>query len=99
MDEPLTAEVFLPHKGKVFRVMGGRHELTLASVDLQPVEGWNPQVVPRRPFTLIFAGPPRDLLPQGMYTFDVEDGPQFDIYVIPIRTPASTRQDYQAVFN
>jgi hypothetical protein len=99
MDVPITAEVFLPHTGKAFRVRGGRHELTLKSVDLQPVEGWDPKVVPHRPFTLIFSGPPRDVLGQGMYTFEVADGPQFDIYVIPVRTHAPTRQDYQAVFN
>src|SRR5208282_289704 len=71
MDEPLTAEVFVPHTGKVFRVKDGRHELTLSSVDLCPVEGWDPKIVPHRPFTLIFSGPPRDVLQQGMYTFEV----------------------------
>ena len=99
MDAPMTADVFHPHTGKVFRVKGGRHELTLSSVDLHSVEGWDPKIVPHRPFTLIFAGPPRDVLSQGMYTFEVADGPQFDIYVIPVQTHVSTRQDYQAVFN
>jgi hypothetical protein len=30
---------------------------------------------------------------------DTEGGAHFDFYILPIHTPASDRQDYQAVFN
>jgi hypothetical protein len=55
--------------------------------------------LPRPPFTLIFAGPPGDVLPEGEYAFEVEGGPAFEFYVMPIHTPARDRQDYQAAFN
>jgi len=99
MDQPLTAAQFQPHIGKGFKVKDGRHELTLARVDLRRLEEWEKDMFERHPFTLILSGPPRDVLPQGMYTFEVADGPSFELYVIPILTPVSTRQDYQSIFN
>jgi hypothetical protein len=99
MAEQLTPEHFLPHVNKVFGVRGGRHVLTLSSVEtLQPRAAALPGAVPQ-PFNLIFSGPPGDVLHEGLYTLDVENGPHFDLYVIPIHTPAPGRQDYQAAFN
>jgi hypothetical protein len=54
---------------------------------------------PRPPFTLIFSGPPGDVLGEGLYALELEDGPSFDLYVMPIRTPLLGRQDYQVVIN
>src|ERR1700751_4154497 len=98
MDQPLTAELFQPHVGKGFKVKDGHHELTLARVDLRRLEAWEKDIFDRHPFTLIFSGPPRDVLPQGMYTFEIADGRSFELYVIPILTSSSVRQDYQSVF-
>jgi hypothetical protein len=38
-------------------------------------------------------------LREGLYTFEVEGGPAFEFYVMPIQTFARDCQDYQAVFN
>ena len=54
---------------------------------------------PRPPFTLIFSGPPGDVLREGLYTLEVEGGPSFDLYVIPVHTPVLGRQDYQVAIN
>src|SRR5262249_17901754 len=97
--ETMSPDDFLPHVGKVFRVKEGRHELTLTSVDVRRLEEWEAKTAPRQPFTLIFSGPPGALLPQGMYTFEVADGPVFELYMIPVQTPTIARQDYQSVFN
>jgi uncharacterized protein DUF6916 len=97
MAELLTSEQFLPHVGKVFRVKDGRHALTLVRVERRTLE--EGEQVPREPFNLIFHAPPGDLLVAGLYTLDVEDGPSFELYVMPIHTPAPGRQDYQAAFN
>jgi hypothetical protein len=96
MDEPIapTPEAFLPHVEKKFHVQGGRHILKLYRVDTPP-QGH----APRQPFTLLFSGPPGDVLRQGLYTLEVEGGPAFQLYVIPVQTFARDRQDYQAVFN
>src|SRR3712207_1074067 len=94
--EPLTPDHFLPHVGKVFRVRGGRHAFPLVKVDQRKLAEW--ETAPRQPFNLIFHGVPGDVLPEGMYTFEVEDGPAFELYVMPVHTPLRDRQDYQASF-
>jgi Domain of unknown function (DUF6916) len=99
MDRPLSADQFQPHIGKDFKVKDGRHALTLRSVDLRRLEAWETALFERNPFTLIFSGPPRDVLPAGMYTLEVANGPSFELHVIPILTPVATRQDYQSIFN
>jgi hypothetical protein len=97
MAEQLTSEHFLPHVDKTFRVAGGRHALTLTTVDTSRMAGW--EAAPRPPFNLIFRGPPGDVLAEGLHTLEVEGGPSFRLYVMPIHTPDRTRQDYQSVFN
>jgi hypothetical protein len=95
MAELLTAEDFRPHVDKIFRVQGGAHAFTLAEVaTAASVEG-----ISRQPFSLVFRGSPNNVLPEGVYTLEVDDGPSFELYVMPIHTPAQDRQDYQAAFN
>jgi len=94
----LTAETFAPHVGTAFRIDGGRHVLSLREVERlgnQPGHE-NPAF---QPFILIFSGPPGDVLAEGMHTVTREDGAAYDLYLIPVHTPAPGRQDYQAVFN
>jgi hypothetical protein len=99
MNERLTPDHFLPHVTKSFRVLGGYHSLTLSKIDMRRLEEWERKLVQVQPFNLIFTGPPGDVLPEGMYKLEVEGGPTFDLYVMPIHTPDRGRQDYQASFN
>ena len=99
MGEFLTVEHFRPHLTKVFRVHGGEHAFTLTEVQTYPVSEAAAGIVTRQPFTLIFNGPPGNVLSEGMYTFDVDGGPSFELYVMPIHTPARDQQHYQAAFN
>jgi len=99
MTEPLSPEQFSAHLDKGFAVRGGHHVLRLAEIDIAVLGAAQRSAVPRQPFTLIFHGPRGDLLPEGLYTFEVEGGPSFELYVIPVQTAAADRQDYQAVFN
>jgi hypothetical protein len=98
MIEYLSAEDFLPHVNKGFAVKNGRHALVLTRVE-QPRLGDRGEGELRAPFILIFRGPPGDVLAEGLYTLDVEGGPSFELYVMPIHTPARDRQDYQSSFN
>jgi hypothetical protein len=99
----LTADTFAPHQGASFRVEGGHHLLSLSEVERlenQPGHG-DPAY---QPFVLIFSGPPGDVLAEGMHTLRREagapgEGAAYDLYLIPVHTPAPGRQDYQAVFN
>jgi hypothetical protein len=96
MTEPFKADDFLPHVSRTFAVKGGRHTIVLSRVE-QPRPGDRGDF--RDPFLLIFRGPPGDVLPEGLYTFEVEGGPSFELYVMPIHTHARDRQDYQSSFN
>jgi hypothetical protein len=99
MDEPLKAELFIPHVGKVLRVRGGRHALTLTDVELHPRQEAQATLMSRQPFTLILAGPPGDVLREGFYSLEIDDGPTFELYVMPIQTFAAGRQEYQVAVN
>ena len=99
MTEQLTPDHFRPHVDKAFRVQGTHHAFTLVRVDTRKREDWEHETGLREPFNLIFRGPPGDVMREGLYTLDVEGGPSFELYVIPIFTPARDRQDYQAPFN
>ena len=97
MTEPLRHEDFSPHVDKSFRFAGWHGTLHLASAELQPDSAMPGSAI--TPFILIFHGPPGDVLPEGLYRADVEDGPGFEFYIMPIRTVVADRQDYQAMFN
>jgi hypothetical protein len=99
MTAQLTPETFLPHVDKAFRVKGGRHVLTLTQVDIPRLETEEAGRVPRQPFSLIFRGPAGDVLREGAHSFEIDNGPTVELYVIPVQTFARDRQDYQAVFN
>jgi hypothetical protein len=99
MAEQLTPEHFRPHLDKVFHVRGGEHALRLVEVQARQMPEWEAKAVPRQPFNLIFRGPPGHVLREGQYTFEIEHGPHFELYVMPIHTPTPDRQDYQAAFN
>jgi hypothetical protein len=99
MTEQLTPEHFLPHLNKVFHVAGWRHALTLQTVDIRRLEEWERQILPRQPFNLIFSGPRDEVLREGLYALQVENGPSLNLYVMPVRTVERDRQNYQAAFN
>src|ERR1700750_611329 len=93
MSEMLTADMFQPHVNKVFRVKDGRHALTLNRIELRRMEQRELDELGRQSFTLVFAGPPGDVLPDGLYTLEVEGGPSFELFVMPIRTLVRGRHD------
>jgi hypothetical protein len=96
-DRSLTAEDFAPHVGKGFTPLGQHRTITLVSVELSTFAGVD--TLPRAPFSLLFSGPPNDVLPEGLYDVAIQDGPELPVYISPIHTYDRNRQDYQAVFN
>jgi hypothetical protein len=95
MAEVVSADMFRPHIGEAVLLPGG-HKLTLVSVDEHSakVSGG-----PRAPFSLILRGVAQPIVPEGLHRLTLEDGPSFELYLIPIHTPSRDRQDYQIVFN
>ena len=97
MVEPLRHEDFAPHVGKRFRFPGWNGTLHLASIETHPRAGMPGST--RTPFILLFHGPVGEILPEGLYLADIEDGPTLELYIMPIHTVAPGRQEYQAPFN
>ena len=97
MAEPLTHQDFQPHLGRSFRFDGRPQVLRLSEIDVRdrpPAPGLS-----YKSFILIFSGARDDLLPEGHYGCEAEGGARFELYIMPIHTPAHDRLDYQAVFN
>jgi hypothetical protein len=97
--EQLTADDFAPFLDKHFSTAGGPETFMLVKIERQPQPSASDAAEFRIPFILIFRGPPEQVLREGLYVFNVEAGPRFEFYVMPIHTPSRDRQDYQAVFN
>jgi hypothetical protein len=97
MVETLRHQDFAPYVGKRFTFPGQPVMLRLASVSLQEHAG--APDAPRTPFTLVFHGPVGEVLPEGLYQAEIENGPVLEFYIMPIHTAVRDRQDYQAVFN
>jgi uncharacterized protein DUF6916 len=93
-DRILQADDFTLHIGKTFTPAGQTRTLILGTIDRSNFPG-----LQRAPFSLLFSGPPRDVLPEGLYDVTAQDGPSFSLYITPIQTFDQNRQDYQAVFN
>jgi hypothetical protein len=98
MAETLRQEDFAPHVDKTVRLHGWHGTLRLVSVS-QPREQPDVPGVMRPPFTVLFHGPRHDIVPEGLYSVDIEDGPNLEFYITPIHTPTPDRQEYQAIFN
>jgi hypothetical protein len=97
VDKVLTAEDFAPHLGKTFHPQGQPHVLTFVKLDSRDWPGWPADI--RKPFSLILRSAPGAILAEGFYRFTVEDGPCFDLHIMPIHTPTREHQDYQVAFN
>lgn len=97
MQQALTAVDFAPHVGKVFRADGHPQALTFVTLHNPERPDWPAGMRP--PFNLLLRGEPSPVLPEGLYRFSIEDGPSFELYIMPIHTPSRDHQDYQIAFN
>jgi hypothetical protein len=97
MAETLRADDFAPFVGKTFQPHGIPHALTLVKVETHDYAGW--EAAPHKPFSLLLQGPPREVVPEGLYRFIVDGEREFELYLVPIHTVSRDHQDYQIVFN
>jgi hypothetical protein len=95
--DKLSAEDFVCYLGRKLRPDGPGPEIVLDRIDRPEFPGWGQ--VARKPFSLIFRGPRRPVLREGLYPIAIADGPTLTLYIIPIFTAADDHQEYQAVFN
>ena len=93
MAEPMSADSFMPYIGKAVSLPDG-HELSLVSVDQRS----SPAAGAGRAFSLVLRGAPAPIVPEGLHRLTF-DSASYELYLVPIHTPAHDHQDYQIVFN
>ena len=103
MLEQFTIDTFAPVAGQRFQVHVAGHEpleMALESVTEIPVSGWRPDDTAehRKPFSLVFLGPPQVVLPQAIYRFEHDGLGTFEIFIVPIGRTAQGVQ-YEVVFS
>jgi hypothetical protein len=103
MLESFTLETFAPHAGERFllHLDGAEAQpFVLQSVTEIPVSGWRPEDVAahRKPFSLLFLGPPTFVLPQAIYHFEHDAIGTFEMFIVPIGQSAEG-VSYEAIFS
>lgn len=96
--EILTIEHFKPHAGKTVRFKGTKYAFVLDRIEGE--SGPPPKGYERGPFLLIFRGSSKnDVMPGGLYECEIEGGPIYSLYVMPVHTDRADCQEYQSAFN
>lgn len=102
MAELLSKDVFDPHQGSAFQVRlnpAETVELILAEVNpLVDHVGHDETKIRRQPFSLIFRGAHRFVLPQRIYSLEHPAFEALEIFLVPVG-PDGQGMCYQAVFN
>jgi hypothetical protein len=93
----LTIESFGGHVGEPFRLAGADGEVDVVLADAQSL-GPPPAPEVRAPFSLVFAGPPQPIFPQGTYRLEHPELPALELFVVPV-TPGADGARYQVIFS
>jgi hypothetical protein len=97
MLDDLTQETFAPHVGSTFHIRLNPQETV--PVELAEISEFPDYEGPRRaPFSLVFRGAHRFVLPQQTYRIEHEKMQPLDVFLVPIG-PDPKGMRYEAVFN
>jgi len=99
MQPGLTCEDFQPGLNQIFRIHYASHAVDLKLVECSRLNTHGRKAGQREPFSLLFLGPMRPVLPQQMHNFDFGALGVLDIFIVPIG-PNKEKQgmQYEAVF-
>jgi hypothetical protein len=95
MSDALTYERFSALTTAPFRVHDGAgnvYDVVLAEISEKKLSAH------QESFSLYFRGPSEFFLPQGMYGFEHDTIPMFDLFIVPVSQDADG-YTYEAVFN
>lgn len=103
MLETLTPGSFEEHVGSRFRLsLEGQEPLELELGEISRYEE-NPDFLARKqPFSLIFFGPPRPILPQAIYPLEHPALGRLEVFLVPIGPDPRGKKSgmrYEAAFN
>jgi hypothetical protein len=88
---------FAPCLAQSFRVALAGESLDLELVGAEPLGSGDPSPGRRRPFSLIFRGPPAPVLAQRIYRLENAELGALEIFLVPIGRDAAGLR-YEAVF-
>ena len=94
--EDISLEDFLPHLQRPFRVITRDAELEF--VLTQATATGAGIAKHRQPFSLMFQGPAKPLLPQATYDFEHPEHGTIGIFIVPIGADGS-HSNYEAIFS
>jgi hypothetical protein len=100
MLDKLTVAMFAEQIGKTFRLereAGPPLDLILAEARDLSIRSSQP-ATRREPFSLLFRGPARPILPQHIYALENEALGRLEIFLVPIGADAGA-VEYEAIFN
>jgi hypothetical protein len=103
MLQTLTPASFQEHVGSRFQLhLNGQEPLELELFEINRYEE-NPDFAPRKePFSVIFLGPTRPILPQAIYPVEHPAFGRLEIFLVPIGPDPMKKQSgmrYEAAFN
>ena len=100
MLDRLTVAMFEEQLGKPFRLSReGAPDLELLLIEARGLSSAAAKPgAPREPFSLVFQGPERPVLPQRIYALDNEAMGRLEIFLVPIESGADGTK-YEAIFN
>lgn len=103
MLETLTPASFAEHVGSRFHLLLGEQEsMELELIEVARYEK-NPDFAARKePFSAIFLGPSRPVLPQAIYPLEHPSIARLEIFLVPIGPDPSGKKSgmrYEAAFN
>jgi hypothetical protein len=98
MLERLTHHDFQPYLGQIFHIhRDDAEEIEVQLTTLTELGADPPSDATRRPFSLIFRGPPDLMLPQRIYHLEHAELGHLDIFLVPIG-PDQEGMQYEALF-
>ena len=92
----LTHATFADRIGETFAIAARPDPIELSLE--QAALGMEPPDAGRRPFSLVFRGPPQPLLPQSIYALEHDDLGALEIFIVPISRDGGGAR-YEAVFS
>ena len=104
MLDQLSSNDFMKHLNSVFSLTCDSGEyvkvklIEVSELHINDNNDINRNDKRRRPFSIVFSGPPHPVLPQGIHTLGHSEMQSLNLFVVPIGMD-STGMRYEAVFN
>ena len=97
MSTLLTVDSFEPYVQETFQIIEGSHTLDIRLTECKRLTTHAWDRMTREPFSLVFTGPMRPVLPQRIYRVRQEAMGELELFLVPIG-PGGNGMQYESVF-